>query len=106
MSRRVDGPPSWGIFSPAKWRSLAEESTRGTNIPEHGVKLPAVGAFLLAMGIGSGTLCRHWFCVRAFLRSPLRKFRTPGSARGAPSNRCRYLNRQKKKMRFTEKHIP
>ena len=27
---------------------------------------------LLAMGTGSGTLCQHWFRVRAFLRSPVR----------------------------------
>ena len=27
---------------------------------------------LLALGAGSGTLCRRWFRVRAFLRSPVR----------------------------------
>jgi hypothetical protein len=52
---------------------------------------------LLAMGIGSGTLCQRWFRVRAFLRSPVREIRTPGSARGAPGNRCPYLNRQEMK---------
>jgi hypothetical protein len=40
----------------------------------HGTRiLPiTVSNSLLAMGTGSGTLCRRWFRVRAFLRSPLR----------------------------------
>ena len=42
--------------------------------PHHGIRiLPnTVSRFLLATGAGSGTLCRRWFQMRAFLRSPVR----------------------------------
>ena len=62
----------------------------------HGTRiLPIkVSNSLLAMGIGSGTMCQRWFRVRAFLRSPVQEIRTPGTARGAPGNRCPYLNRR------------
>ena len=35
--------------------------------------------------------------MRVTLRSPVREFRTPGSARGTPGNRRSYLNRQELK---------
>ena len=34
--------------------------------------------------------------MRVTLRSPVREFRTPGSARGTPGNRRSYLNRRRK----------
>ena len=100
MSCKVDWPPLWGIFSPARWRSLAEESTRGTNIPEHGVKAPACNGNRFWHSVSALVLCAR------FLEEPAAVIPHAGICEGAPSNRCRYLNRQKKKMRFTEKHIP
>lgn len=47
-----------------------------------GVSPTKVSSSLLAFEAGFGTLCRIRFQVR-FLRSPVRLFRTPGSARGA-----------------------
>ena len=122
MLRKVDWPPSWEIFSPARWRSLAEESTRRTNIPEHGVKLPACNGNRFWHSVSALVLCARFpeepaaaasncsvitlvLCAR-FLEEPAAVIPHAGICEGAPSNRCRYLNRQKKKMRFTEKHIP
>ena len=54
----------------AKERAGSNASTGITS--GHDYSRIMVSNSLLAMGIGSGTLCRNWFRVRAFLRSPVR----------------------------------